>query len=281
MKNIGININTDKDISRNILDKIFQYIHEECSEAKIKVFYDSKGLDNEESRALDAVMVLGGDGTILGTARALAKYDVPIFGINRGHLGFLAEIELEDCKKAIKHLFKGQYKIEDRIMLKCDLKGIDKKDDFLALNDIVLTKGNLSRIVKYSIYVDDVWYTTFVADGVIVATPTGSTAYSLSAGGPIVYPDLDVLEIAPICPHSLGIRPILLNGNSKINIRVLKKYEDPVLTIDGQRYKKVTVNEVTISKSEYKCRLIKFKDKDYFKILRTKISYRSRECEGE
>lgn len=102
------------------------------------------------------------------------------------------------------------------------LKGNRQERWFLALNDIVLTKGNLSRIVKYSIYVDDVWYTTFVADGVIVATPTGSTAYSLSAGGPIVYPDLDVLEIAPICPHSLGIRPILLNGNSKINIRVLK-----------------------------------------------------------
>ncbi|AKC62592.1 ATP-NAD kinase [Clostridium sporogenes] len=279
MKNIGININTDKNISRDILDKIFQYIHEECSEAKIKVFYDSKGLDNEENIELDVVMVLGGDGTILGTARALAKYDVPIFGINRGHLGFLAEVELEDCKKAIKNLFKGQYKIEDRIMLKCDLN--EKEEDFLALNDIVLTKGNLSRIVKYSIYVDDVWYTTFVADGVIVATPTGSTAYSLSAGGPILYPDLDVLEVTPICPHSLGIRPIILNGNSKINIKVLKKYEDPVLTIDGQRYKKVTVDQVTISKSKYQCRLIKFKDKDYFKILRTKISYRSRECEGE
>ncbi|WP_251859497.1 NAD(+)/NADH kinase [Clostridium sp. Marseille-Q2269] len=280
MKNIGININTDKDISRDILDKIFQYIHDESKDANIKVFYDSKDLDKEESKLLDAVIVLGGDGTILGTARALAKYEVPMFGINRGHLGFLAEIELEDCKKAIKKLFKGQYKIEDRIMLKCDLKKINE-EDFLALNDIVLTKGNLSRIVKYSIYVDDVWYTTFVADGVIVATPTGSTAYSLSGGGPIVYPDLDVLEVTPICPHSLGIRPLILNGNSKINIKVLKRYEDPVLTIDGQRYKKVTVDEVTISKSKYKCKLIKFQKGNYFEILRTKISYRSRECEGE
>ncbi|NEZ46297.1 NAD(+)/NADH kinase [Clostridium niameyense] len=281
MKNIGININTDKNISKDTIDFITNCIYKQCREANVKLFYDSKGIKDEKNKNLDALIVLGGDGTILSTLRNLAEYSVPIFGINKGHLGFLAEVEMEECENAIENLFNGNYIIEDRIMLKCDFLEDHHEEELLALNDVVINKGNLSRIVKYSIYIDDVFYTTFVADGVIISTPTGSTAYSLSAGGPIIYPNLDVVEVTPICPHSLGIRPIILNGNSKIYIQINKSYEEPVLTVDGQVYRKLYKNAVTVSKSDYKCKIIKFKNKNYFKILRKKITYRSKECEGE
>ncbi|GAA0743446.1 NAD(+)/NADH kinase [Clostridium oceanicum] len=282
MRNIGININTSKNVDEDTLNFIFNCIYKYNKDAKIKIFKDCQKLNDEDTRKLDAIIVLGGDGTILGTARSVAKYDVPIFGINRGHLGFLAEVELCECEEAIKKLFSGKYTIEERIMLKSKFPDENyKEENFLALNDIVVTKGNLSRIVKYSIYIDGIFYTNFVADGVIVSTPTGSTAYSLSSGGPILYPNLDVIEVTPICPHSLGIRPIILNGNSKVDIQIEKRHDDPILTIDGQKCREITMERVSVSKSKFRCRLIKFQHDNYFKTLRKKITYRLRECEGE
>lgn len=280
MQNIGINVNSSKDSEGKILNFIEKLVRNEDKDVNIKVFKDSYGLEKVETANLDAIIVLGGDGTILSTARVIAKYEIPLLGINIGNLGFLAEVECIESEKAIKNLFLNNYYIEDRMMVQCSLD--NNKDISIALNDIVLSKGTLARIVKYEIYIDGKYYTTFAADGVIVSTPTGSTAYSLSSGGPIIYPTLNLLSITPICPHSIGIRTLVMDGKSKVEIKVRKNYESVFLTVDGQESKELSdADNIIISASPYKCRIIKLNGYDYFDILRKKITYRTKECEGD
>lgn len=282
MKKIGININSSKDSEGKILDFIKKIVYNVGSEVEVNVFKDSENLDSLETSKLDALIVLGGDGTILSTARAVKKYEVPLIGINIGNLGFLADIECSEAVEALTEYFKGNYYIEDRMMIDCKFNNKNGDEIYTALNDVVLSKGTLARMVKYEIYINNKHYTNFSADGVIVSTPTGSTAYSLSSGGPLVYPTLPILSITPICPHSIGIRTLIIDGNNEIVIRVKKNYESVFLTIDGQEAFELTDTDyITISSSLYKCKLIKLESYDYFNILRKKITYRTKECEGE
>lgn len=279
MNKIGININTSKDISRKILDFIKQCIHNEDNNIIVTVFKNSCGLQNIKPDDLDVVIVLGGDGTILSTARALCKYDIPILGVNTGHLGFLTEVEMNEVSFAINSLLKGEYYVENRIMLKCNLSNTLEKS-YYALNDVVISKGMLSRILTYEILIDEKHYMEFTADGVIISTPTGSTAYSLSAGGPIIYPTLKIISITPICPHSLGFRTIVIDSNSNISIIIKKKYESVFLTLDGQESLELSdIDKVNVSNSEFQCKLIKLNNYDYFDILRKKITLRTDEGE--
>jgi NAD+ kinase len=282
MKKIGININTSKDINGKILDFIQKSVYNESRDAEIEIFRDSKGLNSSESGKLDVVIVLGGDGTILSTARTLAELEIPILGVNTGHLGFLAEVESADLSYAIKSLFNGNYHIEDRMMLQCHFQSSNCKKMYNSLNDIVISKGTLARILKYEIHIGDKLYTTFTADGVIISTPTGSTAYSLSAGGPIIYPTLSLIEITPICPHSLGLRTIVIDGKSRIEIRVKDKYGSVFITVDGQE--SVELDEydaVEVAMSPHNCRLIKLNNYNYYELLRKKITSKTKECEGD
>lgn len=282
MKKIGININTSKDIEGKILDFIRQSVYNENENTEIVVYKDSYGLDSIRYGELDAVIVLGGDGTILGTARTLAKYEIPIMGVNIGHLGFLTEVESSDFSHAIKSIFKGNYYIENRMMLQCNFEVCGKEKMYNSLNDVVISKGTLARILRYEIKIDGKLYTSFDADGVIISTPTGSTAYSLSAGGPIIYPTLNLIEITPICPHSLGIRTIVLDCNSKVEIIIKEKYGSIFFTVDGQESIELgDCNNVYICMSPFKCKLIKLNDYNYFELLRKKITYRTKECEGD
>lgn len=281
MRNIGININRVKDIDGRILQAIVELINNTIDNPNIKIFYDTKGLNELSTKDLDFIISLGGDGTLLGTAREIARYSVPIFGVNIGNLGFLTEVESSDFEYAIKCIEDGRYYIEDRMMLKCRISGRNKTNEFICLNDTVLSKGTLARMAKYEIYIDDKFYSSFTADGVIISTPTGSTAYSLSAGGPIMYPDLKLMSITPICPHSLGVRTMVIDGNSRVVVRIKKKYESVFLTVDGQQSLEVKEDDnIEVSMSPYKCRLIKLEGYDYFDILRRKITSRTKECEG-
>lgn len=282
MKKIGINVNTSKRNHVDVLDKIKQYINDESKEVEIRVYYDSHGLESDETSELDAIIVLGGDGTILSTARKTAKSHIPILGINIGNLGFLAQVESNESNEAVKALLRGEYDVENRTMLECNFTCDNEMKSFPALNDVVISKGTLARIVKYDIYIDDLFYTTFVADGVIISTATGSTAYSLSAGGPIMFPTLPMLSITPICPHSMGIRTMVLDGRSNVVIKVGKIYESVYLTVDGQESVELGHSaEIHITKYAHDCRLIRLKGHDYFKVLRRKITTRTKECEGE
>ncbi len=282
IKNIGININTSKDRDGKILDTIISIIKSINKDACISIYYDSKGLNSQKSYNLDMLIALGGDGTILNAAREICSYGVPILGVNIGNLGFLAGVEISDFEKSIKSIFSGHYFIEDRSMITCHFSKDGKAYEYNALNDIVLAKGTLSRIVRYDIHVNDNFYTSFTGDGVIVSTPTGSTAYSLSAGGPIIFPTLDVISITPICPHTQGMSTMILNSTEKTRITVKKCNERVYLTVDGQESIELDkIDTIYITSSHCKCKLIRLKEYDYFDILRKKIMWRTRECVGD
>lgn len=282
MDRIGININSSKDEDGKILECIKKIIMENKPSADFVIFYDSINLDSEKASNLDVVIALGGDGTILRTARALKNFSVPILGVNIGNLGFLAAVEFSKLDEAVKALINGEYDVEERMMIKCTIEGSSETKSYFALNDVVISKGTLSRIVKYKINVDNDYYTSFNADGVIISTPTGSTAYALSAGGPIIYPTLNLIEITPICPHSPGMRTIVLDSRNNVRITIEKGKESVFLTVDGQEaFQLEDEDKVLIHSSDLKCKVIRLKDYNYFDVLRTKIIWRTKDCEGD
>lgn len=270
MKRIGIAINPDKDKDGKILAKVEKKFREEFNESQIFLL-NTYEINNIERLCLDILVVLGGDGTLLGVAREVSYYvSVPIIGINIGNLGFLSSTELDNLDSSIKKLKDKNFIIENRMMLEGKVKGIEN-ENIRALNDIVLAKGTLSRMAKFNIYVDNKFYSTFRGDGLIVSTPTGSTAYSFSAGGPFIYPDLNVIILTPICPHTRSMQTMVLNGDMEIRIEICS-YEDAYLTTDGQKvYKMDKKSIIKISRAEKFAKFIQFDDYDYFNLLRTKI----------
>lgn len=281
MKNIGINVNTEKDINGDILKFITDTIKKIMVDSNITIFKDSNDLHDIKYNKLDFIISLGGDGTLLGTAREVAKYNLPILGVNIGNLGFLTEVVSTEFPYAIKNINEGRFKVEERVILNCKVENDEEQKEHIGLNDIVVSKGTLARMAKYEIYIDDKYYSSFTADGVIVSTPTGSTAYSLSAGGPIMYPTLKLMSITPICPHSLGVRTMVIDGNSKVNIAIKRKFESVFLTVDGQQsFELKEKDKIEVTMSNLKCKLIKLDNYDYFDILRKKITLRTKECEG-
>ncbi|MCX5812582.1 MAG: NAD(+)/NADH kinase [Proteobacteria bacterium] len=226
----------------------------------------------------DMIVVLGGDGTLLSVSRHIKKEDVPILGVNLGSLGFLTEVSVEELPSVLGHVFKDDYEISKRIML--DIVVIREEEkifELVALNDAVITKDALARIIDIETYVDDEYLTTIRGDGLIVSTPTGSTGYSLAAGGPIIYPSLKNIVLSPICPHMLTNRPIILPECVTIRASLLSPGERVVLTLDGQIGIPLEYgDEVIMKKSTHTVSLIKSKQKGYFEILRTKLKWGER-----
>lgn len=275
MKKIGININSSKDLQSEQLNEIIEKLKHVFRDVHVEMFKDSIDLDGKRAESLDFIIVLGGDGTILRTARSLGKNDIPILGINIGNLGFLTNAEIGDFDDIIGELHRDSYEIEERIMLNCKIK--DRETEaFMALNDIVVAKGTLSRIVEFSISIDNKLYTNFTADGIIVSTPTGSTAYNLSAGGPIIHPELEVVAITPICPHTLSMRTMVVSADKDVVLRLKGKNESIFLTVDGQNvYELSEEDEIIITKNEKRCKVIRLLNNDYFDILRRKIMHKN------
>jgi len=281
MKKIGISVNTTKDTQGKVLEYVIKCIKNNIKNPHIEVFED--GIIKEEDIVeLEMLIVLGGDGTILRASRAIGDIDIPILGVNIGHLGFLASVEITEFENAIDKIVKGKYHIENRMMLKCNIYKygkVRKELEFSALNDIVITKGTLSRIVEFDIEINNSFYTNFNSDGVIISTPTGSTAYSLSAGGPLIYPTMNVISITPICPHTLAMRTLIVDEKSNIRVKVngTNNNNDVFLTIDGQEVIRFEDGyEVNIEVNDKKCRLIKLESYNYFNILRNKIISKNR-----
>jgi NAD+ kinase len=225
--------------------------------------------------AADLIVVLGGDGTLLSVARLVEGKDVPILGVNLGSLGFLTEITIAELFPTLEDVLADHYSVSERVMLNCRVhRQGERIAQAVVLNDVVINKGALARIIEMETYVDGVYVNTFRADGLIIATPTGSTAYSLAAGGPILYPNLEALVINPICPFTLTNRPLVIPDTVKIEVILVKENEDVLVTLDGQmgfalRYRDV----VEIRKAETRLRLIKCSRKNYFEILRTKLKW--------
>jgi len=280
IKKVGIIANTAKerssgytvDLRKWLLARGLEVYLEEGIAAKIGVLDQTeKGLWT----LADLIIVFGGDGTILRTARLLAERDVPIVGINLGVFGYLTEVNLDEMYGALEEILAGNFQVERRMMLQVEIM---KNDVILhkcsVLNDVVINRGNLSRLVELETAVDGRYLTTFKADGLIVATPTGSTAYSLAAGGPIVFPELDSIIINPICPHTLTNRPVILPENAVVEVILNTREPGATVTLDGQISFPVSYEErVVIRKSAQATKLISSPHRGYLEILRTKLGW--------
>lgn len=222
---------------------------------------------------VDCVIVLGGDGTFLRAARLMAPYGVPILGINLGTMGFLTEIEVGEAEESLEQLIRGQYLLEDRMMLEAKVVREGQViNSFVGLNDVVINKGPLARINTLEVYIDQEFATVYKSDGIIISSPTGSTAYSLSAGGPIVYPEVDVIILTPICPHTLHSRPMVIPSHKTIRVNIVYQQSGSSLTIDGQHCSEVLNGDViVVGKAAYYARLVRLKKFAFFDVLREKL----------
>ena len=237
---------------------------------------DEEGLEREELATLvDLLIVFGGDGTILSTARLTLGCATPIVGINLGGFGYLTEVNLNEMYEALEIILRGDFETDPRMMLDATLKdqgGEEKR--FTVLNDVVLNRAHLSRIIELETYVDGRYLITYKADGLIVATPTGSTAYSLSAGGPIVFPQQQVIIINPICPHTLTNRPIILPADVCVQVIMRTKEQGAMLTLDGQVSLTVQSGDILqVRKSDHITTMVSSPHRDYMEILRTKLGW--------
>ncbi len=223
----------------------------------------------------DMVLVLGGDGTMLNAARLVEKRSVPILGINMGGLGFLTEVGGEHLYATLERVFAKDYSIEERLMLRARLDCRGKRvTEATVLNDVVVTKGELSRMIAMTITIDGQFVTSLRGDGLILSTPTGSTAYSMSAGGPIVSPSVNALVITPICPHTLTHRPLLVPSTATLAITLTSHDKGARVTYDGQVGVAMTEGDtVTITPSRHKTKLIRLPDRTYYDVLRRKLKW--------
>jgi len=225
----------------------------------------------------EMLIVLGGDGTLLSAARLVAdaQRDVPIFGVNLGSLGFMAEVSLDELYDNLEKAIAGRLGTEDRMMLSASvIRDGRRVSQYRVLNDVVINKGALARMMELKISVNEGHLTTLRADGLILATPTGSTAYSLSAGGPIIHPTIHCFVVTPICPHTLSNRPIALPDTVTVTVCLTSQSEDVALTLDGQiGFPLIPHDVVEIKKSRFKMKLIKHPAKSYYDILRSKLRW--------
>ncbi|WP_294341870.1 NAD(+)/NADH kinase [uncultured Clostridium sp.] len=267
---IGIIINASKDIDGAIIKFVKEKLSIFYSDVEIQIF-DDPNIHKKKISKLDFILVLGGDGTVLRSAKAVIEKEIPILPINIGSLGFITSGELEELEKILKKIVAKQYYIEERLVLNCNIQG-DHEFNFIALNEVTITKGTLSRIVKYNIEINDKMYSSFKGDGVIISTPTGSTAYSLSAGGPIIEPSLELISITPICSQNFSIRTMVLDKDSKVKVYLSEVKDKVYITIDGQEYVKVDEKDIiTLTSYHKKIKFIRTDNYDYFNILNKKI----------
>ncbi|MBS6398067.1 MAG: NAD(+)/NADH kinase [Clostridiales bacterium] len=280
MRTFYIIANSDKDENLKLSGRIADYLTSRgmrCVIRREEQEHDGPHcqLGRDE---VDGILVLGGDGTLLRAARELAGRKIPFLGINLGHLGYLAEIEQQNIRPALDRLIADEYTVEDRMMLSGSIyaDGSLAGQD-IALNDIVMNRcGNL-RVVNYDIYVNDQYLNSFTADGVIVSTPTGSTGYSLSAGGPIVSPTASMLVLTPICPHTLNSRSIVFSGEERIRIQIGESrrggMDEACVTFDGDTCFQMKVGDyVEIERSTEVTRILKINQVSFLEVLRDKLT---------
>jgi len=224
---------------------------------------------------VDLILVLGGDGTMIATARMIGDREVPVLGVNYGGLGYLAEFRIEELYSALESILAGNYRLDRRVMLAVELR----RDDAPAktsrvLNDVVINKSALARIIEIEAYLNHQFVNSFRADGLIVSTPTGSTAYNLSAGGPVIFPSMNAVVITPICPFTLSNRPIVVPDDAEIELLLKTDHEEVALTLDGQVGFPLKVGDrVAIQKSQTTFNLIQPSNRNYFDVLRDKLRW--------
>lgn len=280
MKSIGIVANIKKPLTKEVVENIIQWAKQNKvdfflgEELSSLVDYKEKFFAREKLRQLcEMIISLGGDGTMLASARAVGEHQTPILGINLGGLGFLTEITSNDLDKTLERLRQKEFFIEKRMVLETEVEGLKKFDQY-ALNDVVIDKGEVARLFQMHLYANDEFICSYSADGLIISTPTGSTAYCLAAGGPIINPKMNVIIVSPMCPHTFTSRPIIFSENEKLKVVVELAQREAVLTIDGQvAFALKSGSSVLVRKAKHSVNLIKFKDRSFYDILRTKLHW--------
>ncbi len=244
--------------------------------AKAVTEFSTEGLDHPMLlSSIDALLILGGDGTFLGAARMATAYNIPLLGVNLGSLGFMTEVALEELDTALDEMYEGQYDTEERMMLDLKIENAQGIRREVALNEIVFSGGYAAKMVELTVSVNTQHVTTYRADGLIISTPTGSTAYALSAGGPILYPTIEAILICPISPHTLTNRPIVVPHNYVIEIDISSRQQEIVVaTLDGQIAIDVNKQDhITVSRSANTTRVVKVPERTHFDTLRSKLGW--------
>ena len=272
---VALFANTSKKYSRSLALGIHEFLTNQnitvVVEDEEAVSLGLKKLSDVPRDQIDFIISLGGDGTILRLIHENPDLTAPVLGINTGHLGFMADVPISDLYPSLQDLISGAYKIEKRLMIQGETL---QKETCFALNEIVVHRGRNPTLVEIAIHVDGAYVNTFEADGIIISTPNGSTAYSLAAGGPILSPDLEALVLTPISPHTISNRPIVLTANQEIQIQYLSDYEPVEIRADGLESFSLKMGEVfKISRSPKYFRLVSLFRRDYFSTLRTKLGW--------
>ena len=223
----------------------------------------------------DVLLVLGGDGTMLNAARLAGERSIPILGVNMGGLGFLTEVRLENLYPSLERVFANDFVLDERLMLRTHIhRHGETVAQGVVLNDVVISKGTLARMIELKIEIQGRFVTNLRGDGLIISSPTGSTAYSLSAGGPIIDPAVQSLILTPICPHTLTHRPLIVPGAVEINVTLTSKDDGAMVTLDGQVGVAITQGDaIAIQTSEHRTRLIRFPESNYYDVLREKLKW--------
>jgi NAD+ kinase len=285
MRRIGIVAKTDREEARTVVPELLTWfeargIESLCDKETAAVCPDrpvATALKAELPAQVDLLLVLGGDGTLLSMARLVGELPVPILGVNLGGLGFLTALTIDELFPALEAYLAGGLVVEERMMLAAAvLREGERLVEYVALNDMVITKSAMSRIIRIEVGVDGQLATLYRADGLIVSTPTGSTAYCLSAGGPIVFPTMDAMVLTPICSHTLTNRPIVLPADQRVEVRLLTD-QDVMLTADGQVGVALkALDVVRIRRASSRIRLLRVPQKHFFSVLRTKLKWGER-----
>jgi len=285
IKTVGIVSKPKSDAAGAIIPRLLDWLRERGVNARIDeetAVYAAGAVTGrprpEVPEGCDLVIVLGGDGTLLSAARAIGRREIPLFPVNLGGLGFLTAISLDEIYPELERAMRGEHRIANRRLLRTEIRRNEEVvAAFEALNDAVVTKSALARMIDLDTYVDDQLMCAYKADGLIVSTPTGSTAYSLSAGGPIIFPKVEAICITPICPHMLTNRPVIVPENSVIRIHPRGHEEGVYLTIDGQVGTPVCDGDTVVChSSHYSLRLIRPPHQMFFDVLRQKLKWGER-----
>ncbi len=285
---IALIVNTDKPKAVNCAAEIAElFINNNAGVITLEKFFgctqlskikDIKAVDtyNDMFKSCDAAVTVGGDGTIIHSAKYAAKYDKEMIGVNVGRLGFAAEVEPDNVKDLLR-LLNGDYSVNKRMLLDVNITHDDGSiENFLAVNDATVARGSLSRIIDVSVSLDNSPISEYHADGILYSTPTGSTAYALSAGGPVIYPEMECILLTPICPHSLISRSVVFDGKSVLNTTVKMRDNTPaVLSVDGEINVEIkSTDTITIKKSKKSLKLIKLYDRNFYQLLNEKLKER-------
>ena len=282
MQYIAVFPNAEKKDAPQVLSRIVRFFSDK--DVRLIMPMDSAaffhceeyGVPDMKKQEIDMALSIGGDGTLLGICRRVYEQNVPVCGINIGTFGFLADIELTELEAKLEKILRGEYYLEERMVISGFVESAGHEERFLghAINDVVVTKGGAARMLQLGLTVNGFHVMNYKADGLIVSTATGSTAYSLSAGGPLVNPKIKALLLTPICPHTFNARPIVMDEEDEIKIDIAALHQDIMVTFDGQESFHILPGDaVIVRRAALPAKIVKFDDKNYYQTIRTKLFY--------